>query len=125
MAILIVVVNKRALHVFSYPAAIESFHYLCFWGETTLVRRAGAFETEQVHPKYRWAFWFLLVSWTSCIALFNTSLRANSEPAAFHSKLMSVKMYKHLRGVSVFVSILTYSKSKLCSSGRAVGQKCF
>ena len=30
MTILIVVVNKCALHVFSFPAAIESFHYFCF-----------------------------------------------------------------------------------------------
>ena len=49
------------------------------------------------------------MSWTSCNALFNTSLRDNSELDAFHSKLMSVTMYKHLRGVSAFVSILTYS----------------
>ena len=45
----------------------------------------------------------------SCNAMFNASLRANSEPAACHSKFMSVTMYKHLRRVSVFVSILTYS----------------
>ena len=37
MAILIVVVNKRAaLHLFSYPAALERFHYLWYGGETTL-----------------------------------------------------------------------------------------
>ena len=72
------------------------------------MRRAGNFKTEQV-PEYRWAFWFLLVSWTPFNTLFNASPRATSGPDAFHSKLMSVKMYKHLRGVSVFVSILTYS----------------
>ena len=97
-----------------------------------MVRRAGAVETEQVCPEYRWAFWFLLVSWTSCNALFHASLRANSggiylimkvsmdlcdevgshcltrlmsKPAAYHSKLTSVMMYKHLRGVNAFVSV--------------------
>ena len=39
----------------------------------------------------------------SCNAVFNASLRVNSESAAFHSKLMSVQMY------CVFVIILTNS----------------
>lgn len=78
MALLIVVVNKRALHVFPYPAALTSFHYLCSWGGTISVRRAGVFEAKQVPPENYWAFWLLLVCWTSCNALSNASLGANS-----------------------------------------------
>ena len=82
--------------------------------------------TEQVLLEYRGEFWFLLVSWISCNVLFNISLRDHSGgihqymnvsgdvcddvvsrslmsmPAAFLSKLTSVKMNKHLRGVNAF-----------------------
>ena len=64
------------------------------------------------------SFWFLLVLWTSCNELFNTFLVSGDvcdevvfhssmfKPAAFLSKLTSVKMCKHLRGVNAFVFFL-------------------
>ena len=79
------------------------------------------------------SFGFSLVLWTSCNVLFNTSLRDHSggiylcmnvsrdmcdevvyhslmsKPAAFLSKLTSVKMNKHLCGVNAFVFSLTCS----------------
>ena len=115
--------NKRALNVFSYTATMESLHYLCIC--------SGDFETEQVLLEYRGELWFLLVLWTSCNVLFNTSLRDHSggiylcmnvsgdvcgevvshslmpKPAAFLSKLMSVKMNKHLCGLNAIVFFLT------------------
>ena len=94
VTVVIVVVNKRALHVFSKPAALESFF------AAVVFLRLNRFIRNIVGHSGR----------TSCNALFNASLRANSEPAAFQSKLMSAKMYKHLRDVSVFVSILTVWK---------------
>ena len=90
-------------------------------------------ETEQVLLEYRGEFWFLLVLWTSCNVLINTSLRDHSGgiylcmnvsgdvfdevvsrslmsmPAAFLSKLTSVEMSKHLCGVNAFVFFLTCS----------------
>ena len=66
-------------------------------------------------------FWFLLVMWTSCNELFNTFLVSGDvcdegdfessmfKLAAFLSKLMSVKMCKHLRGVNAFVFFLMCS----------------
>ena len=66
-------------------------------------------------------FWFLLVLWTSCNELFNTFLvsvdvydegvllSSMFKPAAFLSKLTSVKMCKHLRGVNAFVFFLMCS----------------
>ena len=71
---LIVVINKRALNVFSYTATMESWHYLCVWSVITLVCCTGDFETEHVLLEYRGEFRFLLVLWTSCNVLFNTSL---------------------------------------------------
>ena len=65
------------------------------------------------------SFGFLLVLWTSCNELFNTFLVSGDvcdevvfhssmfKPAAFLSKLSSVKMCKHLRGVSASVFFLT------------------
>ena len=67
------------------------------------------------------SFWFLLVLWTSCNELFNTFLVSGDvcddvvfhssmfKPAAFLSKLTSVKMCKHLRGVNTFVFFLMCS----------------
>ena len=39
----IVVINKRALNVFSYTATMESLHYLCMWSVITLVCCTGDF----------------------------------------------------------------------------------
>ena len=47
-----------------------------------------------------------------------------SMPGAFLSKLTSVKMNKHLRGVNAFCvlsDVQSESNSKLCSSGRDAG----
>ena len=130
---LIVVINKRALNVFSNPATLESLHYLCVWRVFTLVCSTGDVETEQVLLEYRDEFGFLLVSWISCNKLFNTSLRDHSvgiylgmnmsgdvcdevgshslmsKSAAFLSKLTSVKMNRHLCGVNAFVFFLACS----------------
>ena len=112
----------------------------------------GDFETEQVLLEYRGEFGFLLVLWTSCDVLFNTSLRdpsggiylcmnvsgdmcdevvscsLMSKLAAFLSQLTSVKMNKHLCGLNPFCvlsHVQSGSKSKVCSSGRDAGHWCF
>ena len=118
------VINKRALNVFSYSATMEGLHYLCIWSVITVVCCTGDFETEQVLLEYRGKFWFLLVLWTSCNVLFHTFLRDHSggiylcmnvsgdvcDEVVFHS-LMSkpAKMNKHLCGVNAFVFFLTCS----------------
>ena len=53
---LIVVINKRALNVFSHTATMEGFHYLCIWSVIALVVALVHFETEQVHLEYRGEF---------------------------------------------------------------------
>ena len=128
-----VVINKRALNVFSCSSTLESLHYLRVWRVCTLECCADDFENEQVLLEYRGEFWFLLVSWISCNVQFNTSLRDHfggiylgmnvsadvcdevvsrslmSKSGAFLPKLTSVKMLKHLRGVKAFVSFLACS----------------
>ena len=97
-------------------------------------------------------FWFLLVLWTSCNVLINTSLREHSGGiylcmnvsgdvfdevvshslmsmlAAFLSKLTSVKMNKTsswCQRFCVLSDVQSGSKSKLCSSGRDARHWCF
>ena len=62
---LIVVINKPALTVFSFTATMESV--------ITSICCTGEFETEHVLLEHRREFGFLLVLWTSCNALCNTS----------------------------------------------------
>ena len=145
-------INQRALNVFSYSTTLESLHYLCIWSVITLVCCIGDFETEQVLLEYRGEFWFLLVLWTSCNVLFTTFLSNHyggvyqfmkvsgdvcdevvshslmSKSAAFLSKLTSVKMNKTslwCQRLCVLSDVQSGSKSKLCSSGRDAGHRCF
>ena len=119
---LIVVINKRALNVFSYASTVESLHYLRVWIYLGLLH--WCFENEQVLLEYRAGFWFLFVCWISWNVLCGIYLGMNvsgevcgevvsrslmSKSAAFLSKLTNVKMYKHLRGVNAFVFFLTCS----------------
>ena len=129
---LIVVINKRALNVFSYSSTVESLHYLRVWIYFGLLHRC--FENEQVLLEYRGGFGFLFVcciywnvlcgiylgmnvSGEVCGEVVSRSLMSKS--AAFLSKLTNVKMYKHRRGVNAYVFFLTCSLEANPSSSDA------
>ena len=116
------VINEQLSEGLFHTATLKSSHCMSFWSVSAWCYRADILKLNKLFWNLVVSFfWFLLVMWTSCNELFNTFLVSGDvcdegvlhssmfKPVAFLSKLTSVKMCKHLRGVNAFVFFLMCS----------------
>ena len=87
-AVMVISLNKRAFRSFPFPAALTCLHYFISWGGVTILHRCGVFEAQTIPVKQKRHFGFLVVFWSVCNALSNTSLDRNSVGFYQLTKLM-------------------------------------